>query len=1060
MNAALSRKDKQVLLDFDNSVREFGKQFTEQQRLLDVRTENKILLVNDLQEFFKRRSELDFEYGKNLDRLCERFSERFQKQRANYGLPKKDRASFANLWSKLIIDAKFKAKAANTLSDIYSKNICTRLTEIGEDIQRISRNVKDTQHTLQQEISNQIQQLQNQMKTYYSKHAEYIISEGKFRACENDIKKAEESPLKKGNEKRLKNLEKNMDKRRHRFVDSKLKAMRSRNEYILTVDAVSAVLSKYYNHDLSELVTKFDHNFHNSFSSTLQAFIGAEIRMANTQIQSANSLAHTVSVMDPQNDNKMFLEDNHQTFLPFVKLSFVPHAEDEVRNITAEENIEKELKLEHRKLFDTLKSLQVELSDLQISMEKRKKGLEATYKKYDSEMNGFYHIDMTPVSGPTTSPNSTLVSSPPQQLKVDKEEWETGLLTKFKEHIMMQSTHIRAQAKYDVLTKAIGEITSDLSRSMNSSNGRKRTVKLFGTSLKSQLDDTGQEIPEIVESCVKYIAKYGLKHQGIFRVPGASQEIADMKKAFEECRDPLSGLNHWKDINAVAGVFRVYFREMAEPLFPYELNQDYLRASCITRTDEQIAENKSILQKIPAWNLHVIKYMLKFLNLIAQYDDQNKMTSHNLAVVFGPTLFRVPDNDNLLTNQGQINVFVDTLINEFYKIFPDEPMESNYEDKTDGLSDEGDEGERTEDEIDSEDENETVEAIALHNYNARTQKEVSFNKGDILTIFSRTNTDWWDARVNGRFGFAPVPYIKILDRPMSVSESSLEQRRKLSREVTDATQGSDESKLRKSSEPETPPPSPRPADSKEEFKLKSASVSDMSTSEHVGNVFAAIDPTVNTTGLNSPATVRRSGSDRTGACGVRKNIPNRSLSDKSMGGSRKYQARNPTLPLNEDAETTNEQSTTAPSPVSIFSATKQPLLPPLPAGGAAKLLHHVSQPDIHNASKQSLIGEKVEGSTEMSSFGRGASVKDKTKMFHAPIKERPMSALARPLQGQIQIESPNKPDHIPSFKPPPPPTASKPKPAVKKKEAVDLAATLHAAAAAKKQTETKDITHL
>lgn len=52
--------------------------------------------------------------------------------------------------------------------------------------------------------------------------------------------------------------------------------------------------------------------------------------MANTQIQSANSLAHTVSVMDPQNDNKMFLEDNHQTFLPFVKLSFVPHAEDEV----------------------------------------------------------------------------------------------------------------------------------------------------------------------------------------------------------------------------------------------------------------------------------------------------------------------------------------------------------------------------------------------------------------------------------------------------------------------------------------------------------------------------------------------------------------------------------------------------------------------------------------------------------------------------------------------------------------------------------------------------------
>lgn len=67
---------------------EFGRQFSEQQRVLDSRTDNKILLINDLQEFFKRRSEIDMEYGKSMDRLCDRFNERFQKQRANYGLGK------------------------------------------------------------------------------------------------------------------------------------------------------------------------------------------------------------------------------------------------------------------------------------------------------------------------------------------------------------------------------------------------------------------------------------------------------------------------------------------------------------------------------------------------------------------------------------------------------------------------------------------------------------------------------------------------------------------------------------------------------------------------------------------------------------------------------------------------------------------------------------------------------------------------------------------------------------------------------------------------------------
>ena len=62
------------------------KQFVDQIKVLDLRTENKVFLINDVQEFFKRRSELECEMGKNLDRLSDRFIERLQKQRSNYGL--------------------------------------------------------------------------------------------------------------------------------------------------------------------------------------------------------------------------------------------------------------------------------------------------------------------------------------------------------------------------------------------------------------------------------------------------------------------------------------------------------------------------------------------------------------------------------------------------------------------------------------------------------------------------------------------------------------------------------------------------------------------------------------------------------------------------------------------------------------------------------------------------------------------------------------------------------------------------------------------------------------
>lgn len=50
------------------------------------------------------------------------------------------------------------------------------------------------------------------MKSYFTKHADSINSEGKFRASESEKKKFEDSPQKKTNEKRLRNLEKTVDK--------------------------------------------------------------------------------------------------------------------------------------------------------------------------------------------------------------------------------------------------------------------------------------------------------------------------------------------------------------------------------------------------------------------------------------------------------------------------------------------------------------------------------------------------------------------------------------------------------------------------------------------------------------------------------------------------------------------------------------------------------------------------------------------------------------------------------------------------------------------------------
>lgn len=138
--------------------------------------------------------------------------------------------------------------------------------------------------------------------------------------------------------------------------------------------------------------------------------------------------------------------------------------------------------------------------------------------------------------------------------------------------------------------------------------------KLFGGSLEEYLDATNQEIPLIIKSCIRVINLYGkrrlrdvrsvrycgwfcvcvkaigfcsglslkrrlltsheiysvagLHHQGIFRVSGSQVEINNFKDAFERGEDPLADMTDASDINSVAGVLKLYLRELREPLFP------------------------------------------------------------------------------------------------------------------------------------------------------------------------------------------------------------------------------------------------------------------------------------------------------------------------------------------------------------------------------------------------------------------------------------------------------------------------------------------------------------
>lgn len=53
----------------------------EQLRCLDVRMEAQVALLTELQDFFRRRGELELDYSKNLDKLAKSLQLRHKEQK-------------------------------------------------------------------------------------------------------------------------------------------------------------------------------------------------------------------------------------------------------------------------------------------------------------------------------------------------------------------------------------------------------------------------------------------------------------------------------------------------------------------------------------------------------------------------------------------------------------------------------------------------------------------------------------------------------------------------------------------------------------------------------------------------------------------------------------------------------------------------------------------------------------------------------------------------------------------------------------------------------------------
>ncbi|KAF7694033.1 rho GTPase-activating protein 8-like [Silurus meridionalis] len=189
----------------------------------------------------------------------------------------------------------------------------------------------------------------------------------------------------------------------------------------------------------------------------------------------------------------------------------------------------------------------------------------------------------------------------------------------------------------------------------------------FGVSLQYIRErNNGVMIPPVMSQTVSYLKQKGLKTEGIFRRSVRVQLIKDIQKLYNQGK-PVS-FEQYSDVHVPAVILKTFLRELPEPLFTFTL---YNQIQDLTKVESslRVSRCKKIMESLPEYNFIVVKYLICFLYMVSQESIFNKMSSSNLACVFGVNLAWPRNGGVSLSAITPLNIFTELLIEHYNAIF-------------------------------------------------------------------------------------------------------------------------------------------------------------------------------------------------------------------------------------------------------------------------------------------------------------------------------------------------------------------------------------------------------
>ncbi|XP_028249582.1 rho GTPase-activating protein 6 isoform X2 [Parambassis ranga] len=171
---------------------------------------------------------------------------------------------------------------------------------------------------------------------------------------------------------------------------------------------------------------------------------------------------------------------------------------------------------------------------------------------------------------------------------------------------------------------------------------------------KLSLNPIYRQVPRIVDLCCQHLEKYGLQTVGIFRVGSSKKRVRQLRDEFDQGWEV--NLDEEHSVHDVAALLKEFLRDMPDPLLTRELYTAFINTLLLDDSDQQ-SVIRLLIFLLPPCNSDTLQRLLCLLSTVyAHAEDRldnegqeltgNKMTSLNLATIFGPNLLHKQKNSD------------------------------------------------------------------------------------------------------------------------------------------------------------------------------------------------------------------------------------------------------------------------------------------------------------------------------------------------------------------------------------------------------------------------------